>query len=379
MHHQERHRLPLVPGDITDFVVEHQLNADISKESRTVHVEVAESADLSRLELLRFSVSEGARCDDLTVGETLDLSKPVTVHVKTYQDYVWTIYATVRVSTAIDVNAWADHAVFTVPSEGSVNPGIFEWRKEGESDWAASPEITPQAGLYVYEAGGLKRGTNYVKVLCTRNQQRRGCLQHRGRGPGGQHELRPVVLRDRLRKQDLLVPRSRRQQRQDLGFGQQGRALHRTRMCHHSRGGVRGRLRRRQAGRANAIHVPEPLRLGRFAAGNLLTGEFLGTVGSGPNLGARMSWGTPFTSRPSALKGWYAYSPEAIDHDDMGKHPELVGAGDTMQILVMLGDWDEPCEINTAEGKFIDQENDPTSSPTARSRARRPPSAPTAL
>ena len=45
---------PLVPGDITDFVVEHQLNADISKESRTVHVEVAESADLSRLELLRF-------------------------------------------------------------------------------------------------------------------------------------------------------------------------------------------------------------------------------------------------------------------------------------------------------------------------------------
>ena len=88
---------PLVPGDITDFVVEHQLNADISKESRTVHVEVAESADLSRLELLRFSVSEDARCDDLTVGETLDLSKPLTVHVKTYQDYVWTIYATVQV------------------------------------------------------------------------------------------------------------------------------------------------------------------------------------------------------------------------------------------------------------------------------------------
>ena len=154
---------------------------------------------------------------------------------------------------------------------------------------------------------------------------------------------------------------------------------------------------------------PNFMGIGRFAAGNLLTGEFLGTVGSGPNLGARMSWGTPFTSRPSALKGWYAYSPEAIDHDDLGKHPELVGAGDTMQILVMLGDWDEPFEVNTAEGIFIDQENDPhiiaygkiesseatvstppraysstrrttpTSSPTARSRARRPPSAPTAL
>ena len=30
-----------------------------------------------------------------------------------------------------------------------------------------------------------------------------------------------------------------------------------------------------------------------------------------------------------------------------------------MQILVMLGDWDEPFEVNTAEGIFIDQENDP--------------------
>ena len=30
-----------------------------------------------------------------------------------------------------------------------------------------------------------------------------------------------------------------------------------------------------------------------------------------------------------------------------------------MQILVMLGDWDAPFEVNTAEGIFIDQENDP--------------------
>lgn len=114
----------------------------------------------------------------------------------------------------------------------------------------------------------------------------------------------------------------------------------------------------KQAARMQSM-FPSFLGIGRFAAGNLLTGEFLGTVGSGSNLGARMLWGTPFTSRPSALKGWYAYSPEAIDHDDLGKHPELVGAGDTMQILVMLGDWDEPFEVNTAEGVFIDQENDP--------------------
>ena len=99
--------------------------------------------------------------------------------------------------------------------------------------------------------------------------------------------------------------------------------------------------------------------LGRFAAGNLLTGDFLGTEGTFPNIGAKMSWGTPFTTRPSAIKGYYAYQPAQIDHDDLEKHPDLIGQTDEMQILVMLGDWDEPFEVNTATGKFIDQQNDP--------------------
>lgn len=351
---------PLVPGDITDFVVEHQLNADISKESRTVHVEVAESADLSRLELLRFSVSEDARCDDLTVGETLDLSKPVTVHVKTYQDYVWTIYATVRVSTAIDVNAWADHAVFTVPSEGSDNPGIFEWRREGESDWATSPEITPQAGQYVYEADGLQPGTNYYvrfSILGTSSGEVTFSTEAEAQVAnmnfdqwcsetvyGSKTSWYPAPDASSGRIWDSA-------NKGVLFIGRECATTPEAEFVAVSGDG-------KQAARMQSMY-PNFLGIGRFAAGNLLTGEFLGTVGSGSNLGARMSWGTPFTSRPSALKGWYAYSPEAIDHDDMGKHPELVGAGDTMQILVMLGDWDEPFEVNTAEGIFIDQENDP--------------------
>lgn len=351
---------PLVPGDITDFVVEHQMNADISRESRTVHVEVAESADLSRLELLRFSVSEDARCDDLAVGETLDLSKPLTVHVKTYQDYVWTIYATVRVSTPIDVNAWADHAVFTVPSEGSANPGIFEWRKEGESDWTASPEITPQAGLYVYEAGGLEAGTNYYvrfSVLGTSSGEVAFSTEAEAQVAnmnfdqwcsetvyGSKTSWYPAPDASSGRIWDSA-------NKGVLFIGRECATTPEAEFVAVSGDG-------KQAARMQSM-FPNFMGIGRFAAGNLLTGEFLGTVGSGPNLGARMSWGTPFTSRPSALKGWYAYSPEAIDHDDLGKHPELVGAGDTMQILVMLGDWDEPFEVNTAEGIFIDQENDP--------------------
>ena len=114
----------------------------------------------------------------------------------------------------------------------------------------------------------------------------------------------------------------------------------------------------KQAARMESMY-PSLLGVGRFAAGNLLTGDFIERV-LRPSLGARMYWGTPFTTRPSTLKGYYAYLPKEIDHDDIGKHPDLIGQTDEMQILVMLCDFDSPYEVNTAEGKFIDQENDPS-------------------
>lgn len=95
----------------------------------------------------------------------------------------------------------------------------------------------------------------------------------------------------------------------------------------------------------------------KFAAGNILTGDYIGLVGIS---GARLSWGTPFTGRPVGLKGYYSYSPGYLDYIDNNKvsSTEL----DKCQILVMLTDWDEPFEINTTlpnNGGFVDQENDP--------------------
>jgi hypothetical protein len=90
-----------------------------------------------------------------------------------------------------------------------------------------------------------------------------------------------------------------------------------------------------------------------FAAGNIYTGKF----GKIAGVGAELDWGYEFTSRPTSLKGWYAYDPKPINKADKGKE-SMLGQMDKCQIQVILADWDAPFRINTTKGKFVDIEND---------------------
>lgn len=58
----------------------------------------------------------------------------------------------------------------------------------------------------------------------------------------------------------------------------------------------------------------------KLAAASLFTGDFIGLIGT---KGAKLDWGVPFTSRPSALKGYYSYVPGSINR---GTQPSGVGA-----------------------------------------------------
>lgn len=90
-----------------------------------------------------------------------------------------------------------------------------------------------------------------------------------------------------------------------------------------------------------------------FAAGNIYTGKF----GSIAGVGAELDWGYEFSSRPTALKGYYSYAPKQIDKADKSKE-HLLGQMDKCQIQVILADWDGPFRINTTKGQFVDVEND---------------------
>ena len=90
-----------------------------------------------------------------------------------------------------------------------------------------------------------------------------------------------------------------------------------------------------------------------FAAGNIYTGKF----GQIAGVGAILDWGTPFSSRPSGLKGYYKYTPKPINRVK-APYENIKGQMDKCQIQIFLTDWDTTFEINTTAGKFVDFAND---------------------
>lgn len=92
-----------------------------------------------------------------------------------------------------------------------------------------------------------------------------------------------------------------------------------------------------------------------LAAGNIYTGDFIGTVGGLIPDGAELDWGVGFSARPLALKGYYDYAPVTVDVND---HNGMSGQMDIGQIQVILTDWDAPFRVNTSDGQFVDTVND---------------------
>lgn len=106
-----------------------------------------------------------------------------------------------------------------------------------------------------------------------------------------------------------------------------------------------------------AVRMESVYVFGKFAAGNIYTGQF-GKAVLSPVPGAELDWGVPFTTRPYSLKGYYAYSPKTVDYAS-GKHADKLGTMDTAQILVFLTDWEKPFLVSTSTETFVDLENDP--------------------
>ena len=101
----------------------------------------------------------------------------------------------------------------------------------------------------------------------------------------------------------------------------------------------------------------------KFAAGNLFTGKFNGLVGM---TGADLDWGTPFTSKPKALKGHFKYEPALVNYIDN----EVVTSPsqyDECQIQVVLIDTENPFKVlpmggvngPTYDGQMVDLSNSP--------------------
>jgi hypothetical protein len=95
--------------------------------------------------------------------------------------------------------------------------------------------------------------------------------------------------------------------------------------------------------------------IGKFAAGNLFYGVYAGTSGTN----GKVDFGQPFTSRPTALHGWYKVRPGTVTHTSSGA-PVGKGDPDQSQIVVALTDWTGRHQVNTGDKTtFLDYDTDP--------------------
>ena len=94
----------------------------------------------------------------------------------------------------------------------------------------------------------------------------------------------------------------------------------------------------------------------KFAAASLYTGTFGKTIGTS---GAWLNWGTPFTNRPIALKGFMQYNPVAIDNigSNLPTGAPSKGSNDLCSIYIAL--LTESLRVdNTDMSTFPDWETD---------------------
>lgn len=105
--------------------------------------------------------------------------------------------------------------------------------------------------------------------------------------------------------------------------------------------------------------------VGKFAAGNIFIGKFLGTEDTVYGI---LGWGRPFGSRPRALRAWAKYTPGTVDYEEDNNASD-VHKGDTdkgiIYIAILNGDnktdsklgttW--PCVVRTL-GPSLFSKND---------------------
>lgn len=106
-------------------------------------------------------------------------------------------------------------------------------------------------------------------------------------------------------------------------------------------------------GKGKAAKMASTEVMGIFAAGSIYYGKYLKTDG----LGAELSFGRPFTSRPTQVKFHYDYKSGTINKAK-GDYSHLMNTADNCHIYALLTDWEAPFTINTKTSTFINM-NDP--------------------
>ena len=300
---------------------------------------VPKSADLTQVQVTsaKLGPAEVSTMTPDLNNQTADFSSPVKVKVN-YHNTVeeWTIYVErseqdVQLSSA---DAWT-RVIWLYGSAEAGKTNGFEYREAGSGQWIEVPQaqITHNGGSYSTCVNGLKPNTLY-ECRATSGELKSGTT---------------AVTTD----SEYTIP--------NLNFDSWW--LNDKVYCPWEEGGETywdtGNKGATTLGSSNSVPSTDTWNgkgncaelntkfvgigvVGKLAAGNLFTGDYVRTDGTNGIL----HFGRPFTGRPTKLKGHWKCNVVNISHSS-NEFAHLKGQPDTCVVYVALTDWNEQYEIRT--------------------------------
>ncbi len=315
------------------FTVEGQIGQTVfDLENRIATAYVGSSVDTNdvRIRSLKLGPRDITTIDP-PIGELTSFDPVRFVNVS-YHDFTerWMLYVmptdeTVRLTAA---DAWS-RVIWLYGSGASGSDMGFKYRREGDAEWTAVPDVTVTDGTFSACLRAEAETTYEVKAFCGDDESAVQSVTTQ--------EVRQVPncgFEQWTTLKDIVYPFADTNDR-FWGTGNPGASVAGATLTTgdaDTRPGSEGKFSARLESKfANVMGI------GKFAAGNIFVGNYVRNAGTNGIL----TFGRPFVLRPTALRGWLKYTCGEVDRINRLPAGVSLAAGDNDNgsIYIALGTW----------------------------------------
>lgn len=315
------------------FTVEGQIGQTVfDLENRIATAYVGSSVDTNdvRIRSLKLGPRDITTIDP-PIGELTSFDPVRFVNVS-YHDFTerWMLYVvptdeTVRLTAA---DAWS-RVIWLYGSGASGSDMGFKYRREGDAEWTAVPDVTVTDGTFSACLRAEAETTYEVKAFCGDDESavQSVTTQEVRQVPNSGFEQWTTL-------KDIVYPFAATNDR-FWGTGNPGASVAGATLTTgdaDTRPGSAGKFSARLESKfANVMGI------GKFAAGNIFVGNYVRNAGTNGIL----TFGRPFVLRPTALRGWMKYTCGEVDRINRLPAGVSLAAGDNDNgsIYIALGTW----------------------------------------
>lgn len=328
----------------------------IDDEKHTITVNMPKGTDLSHLTVTEMKLGpQGVTQYDVTPEElsARDFNSPqqvqTTIHEKTV---TWTINAVIAQNSVTLAGAYAWSKVIWLYGEGldgAAKMG-FRYRKSGSEAWLEAEKVNIDGGKFSAHVAADAESTYEVRAYCNDEESQIQTVK-----TGTTPQLPNGSMEDWHTDNKIVYPFLPGENY--WGTGNPGAKIGGKTLT-QGVSDVRPGSTGKQSAWLKSYHVAV-FGIGKFAAGNLFTGDYLKTAGTN----GIIAFGRPMTQRPTALRFWMKGKVGKIDRLDSNNRPSgqevQKGDPDMNLVYIALGNWTKEEYGRDKDGNVVANDNSP--------------------